>query len=310
MRRNFPRAKWEEANFASDYTEEQAYFECWVMHCCEAISAPLESLHTKNKQKFRDSVQFGYFPLQGIGRYPKDVLPCIEEYSARSLTYDSDALNGMLGILEAFQRAPAPSLTLNHHWGVPILPVSSGPSIAGFFLGLSWYSLKPTYRRADFPSYSWAGWASKVKYVEHSPYIYYFTKYATSSELRIWVELSNGSSIEWGDIQRMLQPVELANLSHVLRIKGKMIRFRIRHLEASTSRKAGFYVELPFQKRSLYSSPNNFTSLPCASDTGGENPYIVARFILCPMMSSYVNRKFQMCAKISSRASCAVLASS
>ena len=132
MRRNFPRAKWEEANFASDYTEEQAYFECWVMHCCEAISAPLESLHTKNKQKFRDSVQFGYFPLQGIGRYPKDVLPCIEEYSDRSLTYDSDALNGRLGILEVFQRAPVPSLTLNHTGECPFFLYHQVPLLRAF----------------------------------------------------------------------------------------------------------------------------------------------------------------------------------
>lgn len=50
---------------------------------------------------------------------PWKIAESIARYSSRKLTYDSDALNGVLGVLRRFQYAKYPTC---HFWGVPILP--------------------------------------------------------------------------------------------------------------------------------------------------------------------------------------------
>lgn len=82
------------------FTDEQIYYECYGMWCYEALNLPLQNLHTKDRQRFRtshcDSTSIGLFPWKGVGRNSWEVADRIEEYSRRSLTYESDILNGFL----------------------------------------------------------------------------------------------------------------------------------------------------------------------------------------------------------------------
>jgi hypothetical protein len=62
------------------------------------------------------------FPSNGIGKTPWEIIQRIGEYSRKSLTNDSDVLNGILGILRAFETSIH---AIRHCWGVPILPIPS-----------------------------------------------------------------------------------------------------------------------------------------------------------------------------------------
>ncbi|CAI7576849.1 unnamed protein product [Penicillium bialowiezense] len=71
------------------------------------------------------------------------ILPC---YIARSLTYDTDALNAFTGTLARFEPY------LGEHW--------QGLHQCGFALWLTWVAMyeNTLTRREGFPSWSWAGW--------------------------------------------------------------------------------------------------------------------------------------------------------
>jgi hypothetical protein len=167
------------------FTDEQVYYECYGMYCCEALDLPLRRMHTQSLQVFKkpfcDGDNIGQFP-RGVGSSPWEVLSRIEEYSAKSLTNPSDILNGILGIIRAYERRTD---GIRHLFGVPILPPPVGMkrqirtkgesslwnSQMGFALGLCW-DLKdlniwlsswrrgpaPSCRRLGFPSWSWTGW--------------------------------------------------------------------------------------------------------------------------------------------------------
>ncbi|KAI1748813.1 HET-domain-containing protein [Xylaria castorea] len=97
----------------------------------------------------------------------------IEHYVARSLSYQSDALNGFLGILK---RCDSSLYPIHHYYGVPILgPLDiyrlataratdrSWSLTEAFLVGLFWvcggvFDRAAGSRRAGFPSWSWTGW--------------------------------------------------------------------------------------------------------------------------------------------------------
>ncbi|KZM25663.1 uncharacterized protein EKO05_0003242 [Ascochyta rabiei] len=93
---------------------------------------------------------------------------CIEAYCMRNLTYDSDALNGILGVLNHFsqdQVAPA-----HHIWGVVVAPVDlNGPFGRRFpecyEVSIHWYHPEPGVRRKDFPSWAPIAWRGPVRHV-------------------------------------------------------------------------------------------------------------------------------------------------
>lgn len=97
------------------FTDEQIYFECYGMYCCEVLDFPLKLLHTKDMQRFKDGAT-GMYP-RGVGSYPRDAFKRIEEFTQRTLGNPKDIFNGLLGIL--FETGP---LHLRHHWAVPIIP--------------------------------------------------------------------------------------------------------------------------------------------------------------------------------------------
>jgi len=153
------------------FTEEQMYFECYGMYCCESLKFPLEYMHRKDKQGFKKSFcedgLVGAFP-KGIGTTNLEIVRRIEEYTKRMLTNSDDILNGMLGIFNAFERS---DMGVQHYVGIPILPpmtkapnrgdiskqVQGWTPAMGFLVGLCWDLKKSAERQSGFPSWSWTG---------------------------------------------------------------------------------------------------------------------------------------------------------
>ncbi|KFY79432.1 hypothetical protein V499_01561 [Pseudogymnoascus sp. VKM F-103] len=101
----------------------------------------------------------------------------LEAYTSRSITYPSDAVNGMLGLLKRCGNGPYP---MNHYFGVPILgpllnhrismardTTRSWTLTKAFVVGLCWTSENTGLRRLEFPSWSWAGWKTSYARPSH-----------------------------------------------------------------------------------------------------------------------------------------------
>ena len=147
------------------FTPSVVYFQCGAMHCVETLTAPLELLHTKDRQHMRDSVDMSrVWPLRDTGKHPADLGERITEYVKRDLTYSSDALQAFDGILSKFEAMEnsVPSIC-----GIPLFATDDDDITSSLIVGLSWRILMRTspselkrhqWRRPGFPSWSWAGW--------------------------------------------------------------------------------------------------------------------------------------------------------
>ncbi len=112
------------------FTDEQMYFQCQVEDQCESVDlgriAPeqgSEELPTTPQTPSRDwfSNWFDGRTYSGKSQFTVESLwTLIFEYSQRNLTFSRDYLNGMLGILRAFEAAPTP---IGNHWGIPTVPL-------------------------------------------------------------------------------------------------------------------------------------------------------------------------------------------
>ncbi|KAK8113595.1 hypothetical protein PG984_014121 [Apiospora sp. TS-2023a] len=97
----------------------------------------------------------------------------IENYTQRNLTYPSDSLNGFRGFLNHYRQITGGKLL--DIWGLPYEPEgkpcfkveslcwSHNP------ISFSEYGV-PIGRRADFPSWSWAGWSGAVSLPDYLPW--------------------------------------------------------------------------------------------------------------------------------------------
>ncbi|CAI9625383.1 unnamed protein product [Alternaria burnsii] len=84
----------------------------------------------------------------------------ISVYMRRQLSYESDRLNAIQGVLNEFRSHETP---LFHIFGVPFNPASEWTINATLFWRMQNHSVQ---RRANFPSWSWLGW----NYIDEPPY--------------------------------------------------------------------------------------------------------------------------------------------
>lgn len=97
--------------------------------------------------------------------FPGDVYKCIQEYTCRNLSFQSDTMNALLGILTYYAREHG----ILHLWGIPFsaetpASIAEPPRkrIITFEESLCWYPGSTWCRREGFPSWSWAGWMNTV----------------------------------------------------------------------------------------------------------------------------------------------------
>ncbi|RYC54011.1 hypothetical protein CHU98_g12196 [Xylaria longipes] len=158
------------------FTKEQIYFECNAMSCCENLHAPLDSLHIKTRTKIKDIFRAGMFGRgQQFGRMNPKTLSiydmhlqycaCVEDYSTRELTYDSDALNAFFGIIKRFELNEGKALETVQGLSYP---TSERFSVRWDYLchSLCWrhHGSINVKRRPQFPSWTWAGWSGGVHF--------------------------------------------------------------------------------------------------------------------------------------------------
>jgi len=171
----------------------------------------------------------------------------LEEYTRRKLTFDSDALNGIVGVLNTLSKAESP---IFHIWGVAFGDVPLA-------IRLNWYHYAPCLRRENFPSWSPLGWEG----VAH----YYYVSAAVISrsfQVEVW---DNSEFIQLSKLKQDLHQrvgAETLENSRYLKITAKLSWLEVRYLSASEllsidmssagfdvrpyldDRRAGFYVRV------------------------------------------------------------------
>ncbi|KAL9617163.1 MAG: hypothetical protein Q9160_008017 [Pyrenula sp. 1 TL-2023] len=143
------------------FTNEQVYWECEEAFWCEDSFCDFPHI---SPDPHRSSLCGGELNLtwnSDVPTFDHFYRTVLEEYSRRSLTYDSDGLNAFSGIIRAFERSAGQPF----FWGMPTAFLEST---------LAWGSRNYSLRRRNgnelsihearkanwFPSWSWAGWTS------------------------------------------------------------------------------------------------------------------------------------------------------
>jgi len=226
------------------FTEYQVYFQCNGMHCCESILKPLGLLHVKNKQRMKAWNGDGPFSAGGLGKHHWELLDRISEFTRRRLTYESDILNAMSGIFNAYSYLQRPVF---NYFGVPSLPpwmntqkvgIAFGNLIRmvplpnnpenGLATGLCWFLESPSQRRPGFPSWSWAGWKGQVSSPRHDRFRYYYGFPGGQLDVKIWIELKDKSLRRWKDVVTSLDG--LRDCSPFLHIEASTVEITVQYL--------------------------------------------------------------------------------
>lgn len=172
------------------FTDDQVYFECNAMNCHESLKSNLDILHVKDNSRFLDILQVGIFgrtEKQKYGHFDESTLKSadnlvrymgmVEQYTARTLTYDTDSLNAFTGIIRKFETSPKSLGQISQIWGVPFCDngLDNQKANDSFLDGLAWHHKASVCedggrprRRPGFPSWSWVGWAGEIQYEKRS----------------------------------------------------------------------------------------------------------------------------------------------
>jgi hypothetical protein len=171
------------------FTADQVYFSCNILQCCEAINETTSPIHLMGyEERFSQLVgcicHAGPDKVlgKGIFRNPVADLPAAGQvdpeakfkwrlikyddlllnYSVRDMTYSSDALAAIQGILNqldtswfvGYSKDDAYTLSRKgSFWGLPLCSLP---------FALLFVHSDEHERRPDFPSWSWTGWKGKL----------------------------------------------------------------------------------------------------------------------------------------------------
>ncbi|KAH7089809.1 heterokaryon incompatibility protein-domain-containing protein [Paraphoma chrysanthemicola] len=156
------------------FTQHQASFQCQTNYYpFESVNEPAFTRPRPQLTGYPTSRANNPLPLK-FSVTASAVRDCLNEYSKRKLTYDSDTLNAIAGVLNAFV---ARNVLDGQVWGIPVIRGLSYHRSGGktFRLmpfsdrvahGLCWAQKPNTAsiaqnfirRRGGFPSWSWVGW--------------------------------------------------------------------------------------------------------------------------------------------------------
>jgi hypothetical protein len=222
------------------FTEKQVYFECGGATFMETVAEPEEIMFAQADAAIKREIHYSntgtlldtrhrLFPADYLSQISEDpwlIQHRIAEYTARSLTFESDTVNAFLGILEHFRN---PECSISHVWGVPVLWSSAAKwsAMEGFATGLCWIGFFPTTqvieRRFGFPSWSWAGWKMPI-----SPKSYFYRYgFKTPYEIKVDFETERGKILDWAACQTASQASEAPALSRYLHIEGWSLKCRL-----------------------------------------------------------------------------------
>jgi hypothetical protein len=110
------------------FTQEQMYFECNAMNCCESLLEDRLVLHSNRNDKANrychSGVLAGLDAFASVGVANRErrfeiVQSLVEEYTKRNLTFEEDSLNGFAGIFRHFCNSSTRNDSFTHFWGIP-----------------------------------------------------------------------------------------------------------------------------------------------------------------------------------------------
>ncbi|KAI2463358.1 heterokaryon incompatibility protein-domain-containing protein, partial [Annulohypoxylon bovei var. microspora] len=192
------------------FTRKEMFFQCGGMTCRETVC------EAGQKNFFTAGLDDG--PISLLGQ-KQTIWDHIAAYCRRQLSFDSDALNGILGIFRLHQMGRNP---VYHLWGIPFSDNNRKSAEQSFLASLCWTPINDSEatidfdesRRTDFPSWSWAGWKTPIR-----PF---FNEYHGPPNLAgsVSVHLKNGSVLEFRDaFEQNIKTNEFNKLSTFLAIQ-------------------------------------------------------------------------------------------
>jgi len=186
------------------FTDTQLYFECEKRFRMEGWIAPKHMFWRRGGERtgsFFEEHDPGLFP--SVKGYAMTVLGRIEAFTRRSLTYESDVLNAMLGIFASLGHSNG----LRHLWGLPycdndLFGSDKTPlniSHRRFISNLSWDMEGPARRRVGFPSWSWTGWKGTVRWARGLKMLDNARSSRDKTEIScaVKLELNDGKIVDW-----------------------------------------------------------------------------------------------------------------
>ncbi|KAF9630445.1 hypothetical protein BFW01_g1007 [Lasiodiplodia theobromae] len=153
-----------------------------------------------------------------------DVCDRIQEYSMRKLSYQSDSLNAIMGVLHTFESSNPP---IYHYQGVPIIPPAEAlldfdprtTLMDGFVQSLRWcldtHGVKK--RRPAFPSWSWVGWDNPCYNLTLNRSV------SASTTVIVEIEDSSGERIDWAQFTERgyLKDADPSELPHCIWLEAE-----------------------------------------------------------------------------------------
>lgn len=156
----------------------------------------------------------------------------MRQFTGRSLTYEDDALNAIIGALETLE-------SIDHTEGV-IIQLSNSSDISSIYMALDWYHNLPCPRRKRFPSWSPLGWQGKIDYLDYKASI------SSDCSLEVWHdgEMRHVSHAfgKLSEGHRSPRPAE----ARLLRLSTTVVMLDFEYLDHDSSVPAGLYVKVPY----------------------------------------------------------------
>ncbi|KAF7869890.1 hypothetical protein EAF04_004674 [Stromatinia cepivora] len=166
------------------FINDQIYFRCTNTVCCEVVVSDTGKNHDR-ELKHPDTKR------RLIGRKDTSLsmlyFRAVETYTARNLTYPSDIINALAGVLNTQGNA----MNCDIFYGLPS---------AIFDMALLWQPCGKMVRRGGFPSWSWAGWQGQVRWYGDTMEMTSYGLYESSEDLehkKITTWLLNQTWIDW-----------------------------------------------------------------------------------------------------------------
>ncbi|KAK6224320.1 hypothetical protein QIS74_02647 [Colletotrichum tabaci] len=171
-------------------------FECRDMMCFEHLTRPLA---------YRGSLEHHERPEWNHVNSPHGVWAIIQRYCDRQLTFSSDRLAAVSGVLRKWSRV---NPGCSSYWGVPMVAsdwqrLDADSLKRAFLAGLEWEVrsvVKNAARLTDFPSWSWVSQNGRTLF-GHKGYFHLRPPDLVGStrnmDAEVWIETPDGSVVDW-----------------------------------------------------------------------------------------------------------------
>ncbi|KAE9976708.1 hypothetical protein EG327_007971 [Venturia inaequalis] len=276
------------------FTAKQTYFECQVHSFVESVCTPT-LLDEEGMSRALRKPLFA-MPRPTICRH-------IHEYSRRKLTYPSDAIKAVLGILYHLQTSGYPSY---HYWGIPVYLYQNEDSRYAFLRGLCWRPYthmgdRKSSRRLDFPSWSWCArdlapngvnWSWYPDYthtrIEMIPAVSILRDGSLVNWQSVWAEMVAGRQEPTQDQVEtdVLWDTYMSSKHLHLHLRGMLVCFEAAHKENLTG--LTFHCKIPHSnsKRQLNEEYTPSVFLDDKSDKSGDLQPFAAILLFCQIPNS------------------------